>query len=81
MIDPKDAAEVTIPILMIPTKDEDKNDVANYQKNLKVTHDIQPFDDQIHGFLAARSDLKDEKVKAAYEKGYSLLASWFTDHL
>jgi len=72
MVDPADAPKVTIPILLIPSKDESKDDVGKYEDALKVTHDVQWFNDQIHGFMAARSDLEDESVKKAYEKAYGL---------
>jgi hypothetical protein len=54
MVDPNDAPGVTIPFLMIPSKDEDKDAVAKWQQGLKVKGQVEPFDDQIHGFMAAR---------------------------
>lgn len=81
MVDPNDAPEVTIPFLMIPSQDESKDDVANWQKGVKVKNDIQWFNDQIHGFMAARGNLEDEGVKKAYEKGYSILSNWFAENL
>jgi hypothetical protein len=53
-VHPDDAPEVTIPYLMIPTKDESKDDVAKWQAGLKVKNQVEWFDDQIHGFMAAR---------------------------
>ena len=81
MVDANDAPGVTIPFLMIPSKDEDKNDVKKWQEGLKVKNEVEWFDDQIHGFMAARSDLKDEKVKSAYTKAYDLLVDWFSKNL
>jgi len=54
MIDPKDGAGVTIPTLLIPTKGEEKKDVDAYEKELKVEHKVEWFDDQVHGFMSAR---------------------------
>lgn len=81
MVDPSDAPKVTIPIFLIPSKDEPKDDVKKYEDALKVKHKVEWFDDQVHGFLAARSDLKDESVLKAYERGYSLLSDWFAENL
>ncbi len=36
---------------------------------------------QVHGFMAARDDLKDEKVKADYTKAYEELLSFFHDNM
>lgn len=81
MVDPNDAPKLTIPMLMLPSGDEPKDAVKKYEDDLKVKHKIVWFDDQIHGWMAARSDLKDDKVLKAYEKGYSLLSEWFTENL
>jgi len=78
MVDAKDAPNLTIPILVIPSSGEDKNDVAAYEKELKVKHEVDHrFEAEIHGFMAARSNLEDPKQAAAYEKGYQKLLSWF----
>ena len=54
MVDPKDAPGVTIPYLMLPTKDEDKEAVEKWQSGLKVKGKVEWFPTQIHGFMAAR---------------------------
>ncbi|KIW16974.1 hypothetical protein PV08_04165 [Exophiala spinifera] len=81
MVDPNDAPNVTIPILSIPSMDEDKSAMAQYEAALKVPNRTEWYDDQIHGFMAARSDLENKKVKAAYEKAYQTLLTWFSEHL
>jgi hypothetical protein len=81
MVDPEDASMVSIPFLMLPSKDEDKEAVAGFEKNLKVTKEVHTFDDQIHGWMAARGDLSDEKVKKAYEKGYQLVLNFFHEQM
>jgi len=77
MVDANDAPNITIPIKLLPSSGEDKNDVAAYEKALKVKHDIEWYDDDVHGFLAARADLENAKELAAYEKGYQSLLTWF----
>jgi len=81
MVDPNDAPEVTIPIMMLPSMDESRDDVNKYKQGLKVKNEVVWFDDQIHGFMAARGNLEDDGVKEAYEKGYALLGDWFADNL
>lgn len=54
MVDPEDAPKVTIPIAMLPSKDEDKNAVAKWEEKVKVKHLVNWFPNQVHGFMAAR---------------------------
>lgn len=54
MVDPADAPKVTIPIAVLPSKDEDKDAVTAYGKALKVENVIEFFPTQIHGWMAAR---------------------------
>lgn len=54
MVDADDAPNVTIPILLLPSKGEDKNDVDAYEKALVVKHEVEWYADQEHGFMAAR---------------------------
>ena len=81
MVDAKDAPGIVIPTYMIPTKDEDKNDVAAWEKGVKVEKKVVWYDNQIHGFMAARGDLKDESVKSAYTQAYDSLCEWYATHL
>jgi len=80
MVDPNDAPNITIPILSIPSKDEDRSEIEKYEAALKVPNKTEWYD-QIHGFMAARSDLEDENVRAAYEKAYQTLLNWFHQYL
>lgn len=81
MVDEKDAPGVTIPFAMLPSKDEPKEDVEKWQKAIKVKNIVQWWPNQIHGFMAARSDLKDSKVKEDYEKAYNLLLNFFHENM
>jgi len=81
MVDPSDAPKVKIPIAVFPSGDEDKSALGDYEKALKVKHKLEWFPDQIHGWMAARSNLEDPKVKEAYERGYKLLLDWFHETL
>lgn len=81
MVDPADASNVKIPMMMLASKDEPADDVKKYEENLKVDKHIETFGDQLHGFMSARADLKDSKVKAEYERGYKLSVEWFNKYL
>lgn len=77
MVDPADAPKVTIPIILLPSKDEDKSAVEKYEQALTVKHEVKFYDDQVHGFMAARGDLNDANVKQKYEDAYQTLLHWF----
>jgi len=81
MVDPKDAEGITIPICMLASGDEDKEAVAAFEKNLKVKNHVETYHDQVHGWMAARGDLKDEKVRKEYERGYKKLLDFYHEHL
>ena len=81
MVDANDAAATTIPFAMLPSKDEPKEDVEKWQQNIKVKNIVEWFPDQIHGFMAARSDLSDPNVKKEYERAYKLLLDFFHEHM
>jgi len=81
MVDPADAPKVTIPIAVLPSKDEDKDALTKYESELKVKHVVEWFPTQIHGWMAARSNLEDAEVKKEYERGYKLLLDFFHEHL
>ncbi|KAI2775265.1 alpha/beta-hydrolase [Daldinia loculata] len=80
MIDAGDAANVKIPTMVLASGDEDVEDVRRYEENLKVPKHVEIFKDQTHGFMSARANLKDGRVRAEYERGYKLALGFFHDH-
>jgi hypothetical protein len=58
-----DAEKVVIPVMILASKDEPKEDVSKYQAVLKVPKHVEMFEDQVHGFISARGDLDDDKSK------------------
>ena len=68
-------------MMMLASKDEPKEDVSKYQEALKVPKHVKTFEDQVNGFMSARGDLKDDKSKAEYERGYELALEFFHDYL
>ena len=81
MVDPSEAEGIKIPLCMLASKDEPAEDVKKFEANLKGEKHVEIFQDQIHGWMAARGDLDDAKVKKEYERGYSTLLGFFGKHL
>ena len=76
MVDPKDAPGITIPTCVVASGDEDANAVKSFVEALKVPSYHETFGDQVHGFMAARGDLKKEKVRAEFSRGYQILVEF-----
>lgn len=81
MVDPADAAEVNVPMALLASGDEPAEEVAAYDANLKVPHKVETFSTQIHGWMAARSDLEDPEVRKEYERGYRTVLEFLEQHL
>lgn len=81
MVDPSEASSIKIPLCMLASKDEPAEDVKKFEANLTGEKHVEIFGDQIHGWMAARSDLEDSRVKAEYERGYTTLLEFFAKHL
>jgi dienelactone hydrolase len=81
MVAGDDAPNITIPFAMLPSKDESKEDVEKWQQGIKTPNVVEWFPDQVHGFMAARGDLEDEKVKKEFERGYQLVLDFFHKHM
>jgi len=81
MIAADDAPGITIPFIMLPSKDEDKGEVEKWEKGLKVQHKVEWFPDHVHGFMAARANLENADEKSGYERGYGLVLDFFHKHM
>lgn len=81
MVDPSEAISISVPLCMLASKDEDASDVKKFEENLKGEKHVEIYEDQIHGWMAARGDLEDSRVKEEYERGYRTLVEWFGKHL
>jgi len=66
---------------MLASMDEPAEDVKKFKTNLKGPNHVEIFGDQIHGWMAARSDLDNERVKSEYERGYKNLLEFFAKYL
>lgn len=79
MVDPADAKGIKIPLCMLASGDEDANAVKAFGENLPTSgqQHIETFADQVHGWMAARADLEDERVRKEYERGYQVLLDFY----
>lgn len=81
MVDAADATSIKVPFMMLASGDEPADDVKKFEDALTVPKHVERFDDQIHGWMAARSDLSNDRVKAEYERGYKTLLKFFSQHV
>ncbi|KAI0458136.1 hypothetical protein F5B21DRAFT_461436 [Xylaria acuta] len=81
MVDPEDAKKIKIPLALLASKDENPGDVKKFEANLTGPKYVETFPDQIHGWMAARSDLEDERMKSEYKRGYQTVLKFLQEHL
>jgi len=81
MVDAADAKNIKIPMCMLASGDEDGESVKNFEAELTGPKHVETFGDQVHGWMAARGDLENEKVKGEYERGYQVLLGFYHEHL
>lgn len=81
MVDPNDAPAIKIPLALLASKDEDVDAVAKFEAALTTPKHVETFSDQIHGWMAARADLSDERVASEYKRGYSVALKFLSEHL
>lgn len=80
MLEAADAAKVTIPMCVLGSEEEKAEDLEAFGEALKVEKHVERFGDQVHGWMSARSDLEDERVKKEYERGYKAVLEFFGKH-
>ncbi|KAI1437832.1 alpha/beta-hydrolase [Xylaria sp. CBS 124048] len=82
MVDPKDAEHIKAPLILLASKDENPEDVKQFEAKLTgAPKHVETFADQIHGWMAARADLDDERVKSEYKRGYEAVLTFLSKHL
>lgn len=80
MIDPKGAENISVPYIMLASGEDPADAISQFKGNLKVAHYVETFGDQVHGWMAARGDLSDSRVKEEYTRGYKTLLEFFGKH-
>lgn len=54
LVEPNDAKGITIPVVILPSKDEDADAIKAFKENLTVDNYVETFSDQVHGWMGAR---------------------------
>lgn len=80
MVDAADADGIRIPFVLLASGDEPAADIKKFEDALAVPKHVETFADQIHGWMAARADLSDGRVREEYERGYKTLLGFFAKH-
>ncbi|KAF1988509.1 dienelactone hydrolase family protein [Aulographum hederae CBS 113979] len=81
LLDPADADVVTVPMMVLPSGDEDVPTVKEFEKRLKEDKYVETFPDRVHGWMASKADFEDVGANADFHRGYKLLSEWFAKHL
>lgn len=80
MLNPEGARFISVPYLLLASSEDSATDVAAFQNGLLVPHHVETFADQIHGWMAARADLADPRVREEYARGYQIVLEFFGKH-
>ncbi|KAF4971497.1 hypothetical protein FZEAL_9840 [Fusarium zealandicum] len=77
MVDAEDAKDIKIPTILLASGDEPADEVKKFEDTLSVPKHVEIFKDQVHGWMAARAELSDSRVKEEYERGYKTVLEFF----
>lgn len=77
MIDPAGAEKILVPYILLASGEDPADTVKEFESKLKVPHHVETFADQVHGWMAARADLSNARVKEEYARGYKTLLDFF----
>ncbi|KAH8908174.1 alpha/beta-hydrolase [Coniochaeta sp. PMI_546] len=77
MVDPAEAEGIKVPLILLASKEEPVDKVKEFENKLKNAKHVETFGDQIHGWMAARADLSDARVKEEYTRGYKTVLEFF----
>jgi carboxymethylenebutenolidase len=80
-IDPSEAEEAKIPMMILASEEESEDQVKQYSTRLNVKKQVEHFGDQAHGFMSARADLENPQARSAYHEGYRLALDFFKENL
>ncbi|KAK0749442.1 Alpha/Beta hydrolase protein [Schizothecium vesticola] len=80
MVEPKDAAAIKVPFIMLASGEEPADKVKEFESKLEGPKHVEIFEDQVHGWMAARGDLSKERSKDEYVRGYKTVLEFFGKH-
>lgn len=81
MVVPDDAKNIKVPLCMLASQDEPADDVKKFEENLTGAKHVEIFGDQIHGWMAARSNLEDKRVEQEYVRAYKTVLNFLSQHI
>ncbi|KAJ5583997.1 uncharacterized protein N7459_003797 [Penicillium hispanicum] len=83
MLDVADAKALTIPHIVLASKDEPADAVAAYADVIPKGKGgvVETYPTMWHGWMGARAQLGEEASRAEYTRGYEQLADFFEKHL
>jgi dienelactone hydrolase len=77
MVDPAEAEGIQVPFILLASEEEPVDKVKEFENKLKHAKHVEIFGDQIHGWMAARANLSDPRVKEEYTRGYKTVLEFF----
>jgi len=83
MLNSEDASKIKIPHMCLASKDEDPQVVQKYKSilsNEPKSH-VETFSNDIHGWMAARSNLENKNEADSFHRGYQQAIDFFKNAL
>ncbi|KAJ5378223.1 uncharacterized protein N7496_005632 [Penicillium cataractarum] len=82
-MDAADAQALSIPHIVLASKDEPADAIAGYADLFAKEKEgyIETYSTMWHGWMGARANLEQEESQAQYARGYNQLADFFEKHL
>ncbi|OTB01639.1 hypothetical protein M426DRAFT_265743 [Hypoxylon sp. CI-4A] len=78
MVDPTEADGIKVPFVLVASNEEPAGKIKEFESKLNVPHHVELFEDQLHGFMTARADLTDPRIKAEYGRAYKTILDFFS---
>ncbi|KZF20995.1 dienelactone hydrolase [Xylona heveae TC161] len=79
-----DAEKITVPHIVLASKDEPAEAVAEYKEVIEKNGTdgyVETYANMHHGWMGARANLEDEENKKEYLRAYTQLSDFFKKHL
>ncbi|EED21098.1 dienelactone hydrolase, putative [Talaromyces stipitatus ATCC 10500] len=84
MLDPADAKKITIPHLVMASKDEPSEAVANFKTVIEKNGSggsLTTYMTMHHGWMGSKANLVEEETFVGYKQGYTQLIEFFKEYL
>ena len=77
MVDSAMAGSIPVPYILLASQEEPADTIKEFESKLEVPHHVEVFGDQVHGWMAARANLTDPRVREEYARGYQTVLRFF----